>query len=168
MPKLASLALPFCILLVACGAPPADDVPEAEAPEAPAADTAAVRAEIEAANAEHVALLNEGDVEGFAAVYTEDARILPPGEHPIDGRSGIIGYWQAGYDQMGLGDVELTTEEVGVFDDVAWEEGRFAFNTNDGPAAGKYIVIWQRGEDGRWRWHRDIWNFDPPAEGTAG
>jgi ketosteroid isomerase-like protein len=24
--------------------------------------------------------------------------------------------------------------------------------------AGKYIVVWKKGEDGTWRLHRDIWN----------
>jgi len=33
------------------------------------------------------------------------------------------------------------------------------------PVSGKYIVVWQRGEDGAWRLYRDIWNMNPaPAE----
>jgi ketosteroid isomerase-like protein len=31
--------------------------------------------------------------------------------------------------------------------------------------SGKYIVVWQLGDDGAWRLHRDIWNMNAaPAE----
>jgi ketosteroid isomerase-like protein len=26
---------------------------------------------------------------------------------------------------------------------------------------GKYIVVWQRGDDGVWRHHPNIWNMNP-------
>ena len=33
------------------------------------------------------------------------------------------------------------------------------------PVSGKYVVVWQRGDDGAWRLHRDIWNMNPaPVE----
>ena len=37
---------------------------------------------------------------------------------------------------------------------------RQTITTPDGPAEGKYIVIWKRDDDGAWRLHRDIWNMN--------
>lgn len=128
----------------------------------PAIDTAAVRAEIEAVNRQHVDALNRGDIPGFVQVYTEDARILPPDMASMDGRPSIEQFWTGGVQQLGIRDVQLTTDEVEVYGDAAYEQGRYQFNTNQGVAQGKYIVIWKRTPQG-WRWHRDIWNPTPAA-----
>jgi ketosteroid isomerase-like protein len=125
-----------------------------------AADPAAVRQETDRMNAQFVEAVNRGDAAAAAQVYTEDARILPPDMAPIEGREGIQNFWAGGLQQMGMRDVQLTTDELEVAGDQAYEQGRFRFNTNQGPAQGKYIVVWRRTPEG-WRWHRDIWNTSP-------
>jgi uncharacterized protein (TIGR02246 family) len=160
--------LPLAVL-IACAEPEGEATiaaePAAEEAAAPLAeDPAAVRSALEAINAQHVDAFNQGDVATFAQVYTEDARILPPGMAPIEGRAQIQEFWTGGAQQMGMRDLELTTDEVQVAGDHAFEQGRFQFMTNGGPAQGKYLVVWQKQPDGSWKWHRDIWNESPAAE----
>ncbi len=64
-----------------------------------------------------------------------------------------------------LGDVVLTTLEVADHGDLATEVGSLTATVpgedgNKVSIAGKFIVLWKRGDDGTWRFHRDIWNFD--------
>lgn len=161
-----SLSLLPLAMLVACAEPATEEeaviATEEVSPAVEAADPAAVRSEIEAVNARHVAAFNQGDIAGFAQVYTEDAQILPPDMPMVEGRQGIQEFWTGGAQQMGIRDLRLTTEEVEVFGDQAYERGTSYFMTNDGPATGKYVVIWKRTPEG-WKWHRDIWNSDPAA-----
>lgn len=156
------LALPV-LALGACADEPVVEAPEDEAPEAvaePAADPAAARTEIEAANRRFAEALNRGDVAGAVQVYAQDARILPPEMAPAEGRQAIEQFWAGGVQQLGISGVQLTTEEVEVFGETAYEQGRYQFTTNQGPAQGKYLVIWSRTPEG-WRWRRHIWNPSP-------
>ena len=50
----------------------------------------AVRREIEAGVQRFVTLANSGDVEAFAALYTEDALIMMPGMAAVAGRHGAV------------------------------------------------------------------------------
>lgn len=156
------LALP---LIFACAEPDDTAVVETSEPatEQPAADPAEVRSEIEATNREFAARMNQGDVAGFAGVYTDDAVIYPPDMEPTRGREAITEFWQGGSEQLGVANLQLRTEEVEVIGDSAWEVGTATFDTNQGPVSAKYIVIWKRTPEG-WRWHRDIWNMNPPQD----
>ena len=133
-------------------------------PEADPSDAAAMRRVFEATNARHAEAFNRGDVAGFASVYAEDARILPPDLEPVHGRPAIEQFWAGATQQLGIRDLRLTSDEVEVFGERAYEQGRFAFETSQGPARGKYIVIWRREPGGEWRWHRDIWNLSPAQQ----
>lgn len=155
-------------LLVGCAGGTDDDAlvvqtDDSAAPDA-AENIADVRRELEQTNSRFAALMNQGDVAGFGGVYTDDAVIYPPDMEATSGREGITQFWQGGHEQLGIRDLRLDTEEVEVMGDAAWEAGTASFETNQGPVSAKYIVIWKRTPDG-WRWHRDIWNMNPPRDG---
>jgi uncharacterized protein (TIGR02246 family) len=112
---------------------------------------------------------NDGSGQGVADLYTEDGMLFPPGAARVDGKAAIAAFWQGAIDS-GLKDADLQTSEVAEFGDLAYETGRVALSApgTDGamvPVTGKYIVVWQRGDDGMWRLHRDIWNMDPAPGG---
>ena len=93
-------------------------------------------------------------------IYTRDARILPPGAPLVEGRDGIAQFWTGAAQQLGITDVELSTVDVQPLGDGAYEIGRATLTIGGGQqAAAKYVVIWRQ-EDGRWRWHVDIWNME--------
>ena len=107
---------------------------------------------------------NSGDAAGLADLYTEDAAILPPGAARAEGREAIAEFWGGAMEQ-GLSNLDLTTVEVEAAGDMAAEIGTLtatapaAEGSNQSEIAGKYLVVWKRGEDGTWRLHRDIWNL---------
>jgi hypothetical protein len=77
--------------------------------EAASADEA--RAGIDATNLAFETAFNGGDAAGVAAVYTEDALLLPPGEPQVNGREAVEAYWQAAID-AGVTGLDLTSVEV--------------------------------------------------------
>lgn len=113
------------------------------------------------------AAFDAGDGKALADLYTEDAVLLPPGAERVEGRGKIAEFWQGAIDS-GLEDPDLEAVEVVESGDLAYEVGRLSITApgEDGeptPVSGKYVVIWQRGDDGTWRLHRDIWNTNPPT-----
>ena len=92
--------------------------------------------------------------------YTRDARVLPPGAPTVEGRDAIARFWVGAAAQLGLTAVELSTVDVQPLGDGAYEVGRAVLTLGGGQqAAIKYVVVWRQ-EDGRWRWHVDIWNME--------
>ena len=65
------------------------------------------KATIEKLNDAWTAAFNKGDAAGFAALYTEDAYVLPPGSGMVKGRAGIEAFWRQAAQQMT--DAKLTT-----------------------------------------------------------
>ncbi len=95
-------------------------------------------------------------------IYTEDARILPPGAPIISGRNDIKKFWRNLIESVNARSAVLTSVEVIPAGDGIVEIGRAALTVEpEGHATAemevKYVVYWQQ-EDGRWKWHVDIWN----------
>ncbi len=121
--------------------------------------------EIAASTAQFRAAYNSGDAAALAALYTMDAAVLPPDVARIDGREGIQEMWQ-GFMDAGVTDLDLATVELEAGKGTASEVGTYSLKAPDGQGGtvtvtGKFIVLWQKGEDGVWRLHRDIWNDNP-------
>ena len=100
----------------------------------------------------------------LAALYTEDAQVLPPNSPPVKGRAAIEQFFAAIL--QGIAEVQLDTVEVEGHGDTAHELEALTFFDASGNKIdeGKAIVIWKKvGED--WKLHRDIFssNLPPPA-----
>jgi uncharacterized protein (TIGR02246 family) len=101
----------------------------------------------------------------FAAlddIYTRDARILPPGAPMISGREAIKKFWSDMVQSANATSAVLASVDVMPAGDGAVEIGKAALTVEPpGQTAAqmevKYVVYWQQ-EDGRWKWHVDIWN----------
>lgn len=126
-----------------------------------------VRKAIEKGNAEFGNAVRRGDGAAIAALYTEDATLLPPDSGPIKGRVGIEAFWKGGL-QMGIKEAVLTTVDLSAAGDLAYEVGRFALKIRpEGKGTieqeGKYVVVWKKGPGAAWKLHVDIWNSGPAA-----
>jgi ketosteroid isomerase-like protein len=91
--------------------------------------------------------------------------MLPPDATEVVGREAIQELWQGAIDD-GVKDLTLEAIDVEACGDLAYEVGSFSIqvpreNNAMATAGGNYLVIWQRGADGRWRLHIDTWNDAP-------
>jgi uncharacterized protein (TIGR02246 family) len=119
------------------------------------------KATIEKLNDVWTAAFNKGDAAAVAALYTEDAYVLPPGSAMVKGRAAIEGFWRQAAQQMG--DAKLTTVDVlPLGRSAAREIGAVTLRTKSQPpqeVVGKYVVVWRKvGRD--WKLATDIWNTD--------
>jgi len=147
----------FCFVLL-CYAPP----PEEEM------DVEKVHKAIEESNLKFGEAARQGDAAALAALYTEDATLLPPNSEMIKGREGIEAVWSAVI-QMGAKDAVLTTVDVYGSGDLAYEVGNYVLTIQpEGQEPiedkGKYVVVWKQIADGSWKMHVDIWNSSLPVQ----
>jgi len=130
-------------------------------------DLTQIRQSIEEGNRKFGEAVRKGDGAAIAALYTEDAKLLPPNSEMIQGREGIQAFWTGGL-KMGIKDAILTTVEVLGTGDMVCEIGRYDLTIkSEGQETikdvGKYLVIWKKSVDGTWKLHVDIWNTSRPA-----
>ena len=102
---------------------------------------------------------NQGDAAAVAAMYTENAYVLPPGAEIVKGRPAIETFWRQAAQQMG--DAKLTTLDVQPLGPrTAQEIGVVTLKTKSQPPqqiSGKYAVLWRK-VGGKWKLATDIWN----------
>jgi uncharacterized protein (TIGR02246 family) len=122
-----------------------------------------IREKINNTNLKFAEAFKRGDIAGVAALYTADARLMPPDAPMMSGTEAIEAFWQAAM-KMGIKEATLESIDVESSDgsDLATEIGKFTLSieTPGGERVaqtGKYIVLWKR-EDGTWKLHADIWN----------
>jgi uncharacterized protein (TIGR02246 family) len=117
------------------------------------------KATIEKLNNAWTAAFNKGDAQAVAAMYAEDAYVLPPGSDIVKGRAAIEAFWRQAAQQMT--DAKLTTLDVlPLGRNAAREIGTVSLKTKSQPPqeiVGKYAVVWRK-IDGRWKLATDIWN----------
>jgi uncharacterized protein (TIGR02246 family) len=125
-----------------------------------------VQSSIADANQNFMNAFRQADAVALAALYTEDARLLPPGSLMVSGRQAIQPFWQSVMD-MGIKEAKLETVEAESQGDLAYEIGQFTLTGAQSGGepirlSGKYVVVWKN-ENGTWKLHVDIWNADSPA-----
>ena len=126
------------------------------------------KAGIAKANAKWEAAAKAGDGAAIAALYTNDAIILPPGRPLVTGRASAEQFF-GGMLKSGVKSIGLHTDNVERAGDYAIETGTATITVQpEGKEAqtsnGKYVVVWKRQSDGSWQLHRDIWNDTPPSK----
>lgn len=101
-------------------------------------------------------VVGNGDFSALERVYTNDARVLPPGAEMVTGRANIQAFWKQAAVDLGAKAVTLRSVSVEQAGDRAIEIGRAELQGAT-PLTVKYVVVWKR-EDGFWKWDIDIWN----------
>jgi len=127
------------------------------------ADDDDAKAVLEAGAALFMEAFNTEDADALAALFAEDAVMLPPNQSAIFGRDAI----RAGNrEEFAMVDhaIELEDLEIKVDGDLGYKAGRYRVRTKDNVLIdrGKYIEIWRKA-DGQWLIHRDIWNSSMPV-----
>lgn len=130
------------------------------------AEVSASMTELGQMNRDFAAALNARDAQAAAALYTEDAVLIPPGEPLVRGRAAIEEYWRGAIEAGGVRDVSVETIDALSSGSLGYETGSFVLTANgpDGEALtdrGRYIEILRRESDGRWLSTHGIWNASP-------
>jgi uncharacterized protein (TIGR02246 family) len=104
-----------------------------------------------------------GDAAAVAALYTEDATLMPPNTAAVKGRAAIKSYWREAMEQ-GMSDVSLTPVDSSLCGNIGYET--LSYELSVGPAdkktheKGKAVTVLKRDKAGQWRIADDIWNSD--------
>jgi len=105
-------------------------------------------------------VVRKGNINELDRVYTANARILPPGAPMVEGRDQIKSFWQQAIAGLDVKNATLATEAADAVGDGVVEIGRADLTLGNGQSVtAKYVVCWRQ-EDGHWKWHVDIWNFN--------
>ena len=107
------------------------------------------------------------DAKALAALYAEDALLLPPGAAQVSGRAAIQEFFTkdtAGAKAAGATFVLNPKTDVGVSGNMGWESGTYKVTVKGAVVeTGKFLSV-SRKKDGKWLYIRDTWNADaPPA-----
>jgi uncharacterized protein (TIGR02246 family) len=117
----------------------------------------------------YMSAFNARDAAKVAALYKEDAVLMPPNQAMVKGRANIQSFWAAALKE-GAASLQLRPMESSSGGTQAFETGTYSLTTKGAggaPAAenGKYVIVLHRvGAD--WQIAYDIYNSDqpPPAK----
>lgn len=142
--------------------------------EAAPADLETIRTEIESLNDRWEQGAMAGDAAAVAALYAEDAVLMPPNAPRAEGRAAIESALADMFEGITFDAMTLTTDEVGVAEsgELAYTIGTFSgsFTGADGVTmqdSGKFVLVVEN-VDGEWMAVADIWNTDTPIPGMDG
>ncbi|HEU4463559.1 MAG TPA: nuclear transport factor 2 family protein [Gemmatimonadota bacterium] len=101
----------------------------------------------------------DGDPAGVAALYTDDAWYLAPGDSIQRGEVLRHFEWLSSYEPGRGPVVEFEIVDRAVTGDLGYDVGYYRIRAAGAPeesaSGGKFIVVWKRGADGTWRIHAD-------------
>lgn len=117
--------------------------------------------EIIAASRAFSAAYVRGDTTALAELYTQDALLLPPGR-AVRGRVNVALFFAPKPNRQTLSHA-MESEELEIEGGIAVDVGTWRNTWRRGEAAeqsasGRYLIVWRRGDDGRWRIAYDMWH----------
>lgn len=100
---------------------------------------------------------NAGDAAALAALYTQDAKLMPPQHDPVSGRAPIQAFFKEDVAQGAKN--ALTLGDVTGSGDFALETGGWVATGADGKHLdhGTFMTFYKK-VDGGWKIYRDTWN----------
>ena len=125
--------------------------------------------EIKKVNQKYLEFYNSGNYEGVASLHTEDAVVMPPNVLSRIGKDQIMSAIKEEID-MGFTDLKFVENDIKIFGTLAYDEGSYSLNIKSdigeiiGNDFGKYLVVWEKQNDGRWLMKKDIWNSNLSPE----
>jgi uncharacterized protein (TIGR02246 family) len=138
---------------------------------APAPLTDADRATARSMDSAYAAASNAGNVEGMMAGYAPDAMVLPP-NMPMAHGTEQIRRMSTGMAAV-KGTLQLNQETAGGAGDFMYTTGTYHYQSPPAETGavedGKYLEVFERGADGKWRLAAESWsaNSPPPAPAPA-
>jgi ketosteroid isomerase-like protein len=132
---------------------------------APETDTKALRD----LDAQWSAAAGAKDIDKTVSYYSNDAIVMPPNAPSATTKEAIRNVWKDLLASPGLVMSWKTTKvEVSTSGDLACLSGTYELTMNDASGKpvndhGKYVEVWEKQADGKWKCGTDIWNSDLPV-----
>ncbi|AOX20087.1 YybH family protein [Kozakia baliensis] len=125
-----------------------------------APDAAAVKAVTE----QFAADLAKSDLQAISHLYTDDAKLLPPNEEAISGRSAILAYFEKTLRPDLIGGAKFDHYEVYGSSETAVSLSQIKMLDRKGQIVerGKQTILLLK-QGGEWKIHRDMWSDNSPA-----
>jgi uncharacterized protein (TIGR02246 family) len=106
----------------------------------------------------------------IAALYADDAVLMPPAMPRVTGRENIRRFWAQIWPLKATLTLATASIHVAQSGDWAIEEGDWTWSapstTGEQRDKGKYLVTWTRTREG-WKAAQDVWNSDQPPPAPA-
>lgn len=113
------------------------------------------------------------DLDKTVSYYSTDASVLPPNAPIVTTKEGIRKTWGDMIASPGFViSWKATKVEVAKSGDLGFVSGTYEFTMNDAGGKpmtdkGKYVEVWEKQADGKWKCGTDTWNSDMPASASA-
>jgi uncharacterized protein (TIGR02246 family) len=110
-------------------------------------------------------VFNEGDYRAVAAYYTQDARLIATQMETIEGRPAIEQFWRTASEGANAAGVRRTVqvEDAGSDGELGYLRGTVVMDMGERAATVRYLTLWKREADGRWRIAVDISSPSPQS-----
>lgn len=171
MPRVFALSLVvLCALTAVRCAPPAQPAPPA--PAAPAVDDPASIAAINDARKAFQAGYSAGDADALGQLYSENAISEPNFQPTLKGRAAIVASLKGLFEQVSV-QATLEPDETRTLGNVGLDRGTFTVTVTPKAGAppstsqGRYLVVYVKEADGKWRVSHDIDNAVVPQAAAA-
>jgi ketosteroid isomerase-like protein len=138
----------------------------------PAVDTKGAEDAVRAANAGQLKAAQALDAAGAVAYYSDDATVMPPNEKMATDKASAEKAWAAMLVPGMQIDWTPSKVEAASNGDMVYDQGTYTLtmkgrNGKSVEDQGKYLAVWKKQADGKWKEVEDIWNSDLPAAGAA-
>ena len=132
---------------------------------ASAADDPKAAAELKALDAEWSKAVGAKNVDKTVSYYADDAIAYPPGAPMVRGRENFKKAWGDMLNTPGLQSFSWKATSAGADGNLGYTSGMYQMTMKgkDGKTTtenGKYVCVWHKGGDGKWKAIHDIWNAD--------
>ena len=113
------------------------------------------------------------DLDKTLSYYSDDATVLPPNTSAATTKEAIRKIWQ---DMLASPSFVIswkaTKVEVAKSGDLGFVSGTYELTMHDASGKpvndhGKYVEVWEKKSDGKWKCGTDTWNSDLPASTPA-
>jgi ketosteroid isomerase-like protein len=109
------------------------------------------------------------DLDKTVSYYADDALVMPPNASAATTKDAIRNVWKDLLASPGLViSWKALKVEVAKSGDIGFLTGAYELTMNDASGKpvldhGKYVEVWEKQKDGKWKCGADIWNSDLPA-----
>ena len=109
------------------------------------------------------AVFNEGDYHAIVGYYTVDARLIAAQAETVGGHQAIERFWQDATERAKAAGVRRTVQadEAGSDGELGYLRGTVLLAGADQVTTVRYLTLWKRETDGRWRIAVDISSPSP-------